>query len=167
MVALEPGTARSTDLLSEALSEAERQGKTIEAINLRLDLGRVSSTSDRDTAVEYLSAALAGAREAGSVAFERLADRGLRDLGVRTWRRGPLDRQPNEPTRGSEVSALSPREVEVAQLVMEGASNPEIAAQLFLSRKTVERHISNALAKVGARNRTELARRMRDSDSLS
>jgi len=60
--------------------------------------------------------------------------------------------------------ALTARELEVARLVVEGASNPEIAAQLFLSRKTVERHVSNALAKVGARNRTELARRLREID---
>ena len=167
VTARESGAGTAIDRLSEALTEAERQGKAIEAISLRLDLGRAVSTSDRVAATDHYAAAMVGAREAGSVALERLAERGLRDLGVRTWRRGSVERQPNEPPRESATLGLSRRELEVARLVMEGASNPEIAAQLFLSRKTVERHISNALAKVGARNRTELARQLRDIDSLS
>ena len=38
-----------------------------------------------------------------------------------------------------------------------GSTNPEIAAAVFVSRKTVERHVSNILAKLGMRNRAELA----------
>jgi DNA-binding CsgD family transcriptional regulator len=49
------------------------------------------------------------------------------------------------------------REREVADLVALGATNPEIASRLFLSRKTVEHHVSNALAKLGLRSRAELA----------
>ena len=42
-------------------------------------------------------------------------------------------------------------------MVSAGSTNPEIAAAVFLSRKTVERHVSNILAKLGMRNRAELA----------
>jgi len=49
------------------------------------------------------------------------------------------------------------REREIARLVAAGVGNPEIAQRLFLSRKTVERHVSNVLRKVGVRNRAELA----------
>ena len=163
--AQDPATARgAADRLEAASTEAERRGRVIDAICLRLDLGRVLSGSDRTAARDHLSAAAAKARDAGSVALERLADQHLRGLGVRTWRRGPGSRQPAGSAGGSMDVALTARELEVARLVVEGASNPEIAAQLFLSRKTVERHVSNALAKVGARNRTELARRLREID---
>jgi len=157
----------AADRLSAALTEAERTGRVIDAIGLRLDLGRVLSGSDRTAAAKHYSTAALRSQEAGSVALQRLADRQLRVLGVRTWRRGPTAPQATELRGRPAEGALTARELEVARLVMEGASNPEIAAQLFLSRKTVERHVSNALAKVGARNRTELARRVREIDPSS
>jgi non-specific serine/threonine protein kinase len=52
---------------------------------------------------------------------------------------------------------LTPREVEVLRLLAAGHSNPEIAATLVLSVKTVERHLANAYAKIGARGRVEAA----------
>jgi DNA-binding NarL/FixJ family response regulator len=64
--------------------------------------------------------------------------------------------------RGSN-DALTPRERAVAQLAALGRRNHEIAAELEISVRTVETHISNAMAKLGARNRTELAWRMRGS----
>jgi DNA-binding NarL/FixJ family response regulator len=62
------------------------------------------------------------------------------------------------------AGALSERERQIADLVASGASNPEIAQALFLSRKTIERHVSNLLAKVDARNRAELVARLAGND---
>ena len=53
---------------------------------------------------------------------------------------------------------LTARELEVVKLIAEGHTSEEIAAQLVLSGKTVERHRANVLAKLGMRNRVELTR---------
>ena len=52
---------------------------------------------------------------------------------------------------------LSPRELEVLRLVAAGKSNPEIAAALVLSGKTVSRHLSNIFAKLDVGSRTAAA----------
>jgi DNA-binding CsgD family transcriptional regulator len=54
--------------------------------------------------------------------------------------------------------ALTPTEVKVAYLVADGRSNPDVAAALFLSRNTVQTHVSHILAKLGARSRAEIIR---------
>ncbi len=54
--------------------------------------------------------------------------------------------------------ALTSRETEVAHLVGKGMSNPEIAAELFVSRKAVEYHLGNIYAKCGLRGRQQLRR---------
>jgi DNA-binding NarL/FixJ family response regulator len=53
---------------------------------------------------------------------------------------------------------LSPRELEVVKLIAEGDTSEEIAEQLFISKKTVDRHRANVLEKLGMRNRVELTR---------
>jgi NarL family two-component system response regulator LiaR len=55
----------------------------------------------------------------------------------------------------SEVFGLTSREEEVLALVVEGMSNPEIAARLVVSRSTAKAHVSNILSKLGVSNRAE------------
>jgi DNA-binding CsgD family transcriptional regulator len=75
----------------------------------------------------------------------------LRTLGIRRGIRGPRRR----PKAGWD--ALTAAETVIAGLVAEGLSNPAIAARLYLSRRTVQFHVSNILAKLGAASRVELA----------
>ncbi|MBW3608327.1 MAG: response regulator transcription factor [Actinobacteria bacterium] len=53
---------------------------------------------------------------------------------------------------------LTPRELEVVKLIAEAYTNEQIAEQLVISRKTVERHRANILEKLGMRDRVELTR---------
>jgi DNA-binding NarL/FixJ family response regulator len=59
------------------------------------------------------------------------------------------------------VDPLSDRELEVLRLLAEGSSNREISAALFLAEGTVKNHVTNVLAKLGARDRTQAALRAR------
>lgn len=75
----------------------------------------------------------------------------LRALGVRAGTRAPQVRA------GTGLAALTPTERKVVALVAQRLSNPEIAERMYLSRRTVETHVSHALAKVGVRSRLEFA----------
>ncbi len=55
-------------------------------------------------------------------------------------------------------AVLSPREMEVARLVADGASNAQAAAQLFISERTIESHVTNIFNKLGVDSRVQVAR---------
>jgi DNA-binding NarL/FixJ family response regulator len=60
--------------------------------------------------------------------------------------------------RGNNVELLTPRELEVLKLIAEGHASKEIAAMLVISIKTVDRHRTNMLEKLGMRDRVDLTR---------
>src|SRR3712207_6698167 len=64
------------------------------------------------------------------------------------------DRVPTQPSVTSVASVLSARELDILGLAAEGRENDEIAAELVLSVRTVERHLQNAYAKLGLHGRT-------------
>ena len=82
--------------------------------------------------------------------LERSATMGL---SARPEPDGPQGR----PLRGTVFAALTDREYEVVEAVAEGLDNAEVAARLFMSEGTVRNHISAILAKLGLRNRTQVA----------
>jgi DNA-binding NarL/FixJ family response regulator len=71
--------------------------------------------------------------------------------------------RPGTRTVGLTASAVvladrPPTELRVAFLVADGYSNPDIAGRLFLSRRTIDVHVSHILAKLAARSRVDIAR---------
>jgi DNA-binding CsgD family transcriptional regulator len=145
--------------LQGAVERADGLGMRIESIWARTSLASARAAGgDAAGAETVLRDASAIAEEVGAATERAHVDRLLRQLGVRTWRRGPRARA------SGDLSVLSDREQEIAKLIASGASNPDIAGTLFLSRKTVERHVSNILGKVGAKNRAQLAARIAAGD---
>jgi DNA-binding NarL/FixJ family response regulator len=51
------------------------------------------------------------------------------------------------------LSSLTPRELEILQLIVAGHTNKAIAAEIFISEKTVEFHLANIYTKIGVRTR--------------
>jgi len=113
----------------------------------------LAQAGDTERAARELELAATAFDSFGSLRYRDQAERELGKLGRRTHRR---TRAGN--AEGNGIETLTARELQVAQLVVDRMTNPEIAAHLFLSNKTVESHLRNIFRKMNVASRVELAR---------
>jgi DNA-binding CsgD family transcriptional regulator len=146
--ALLVGPAEADEAYREAIERLARCQAAPEAARARLLYGEwLRRQRRRRQAREELRAAHELFAAIGAEAFAERARRELAATGERARR-----------TRPEQASPLTAQEAQIARLVREGASNPEIAARLFISRRTVEYHLSKVFTKLGVSSRTQLAR---------
>jgi len=104
-------------------------------------------TRRRVEAREHLRAALVGFETVGASLWAERARVELRASGQTARKRDPSTR-----------AELTSQELQIARFVAQGLSNREVAAQLFLSPRTIDFHLRNVFRKLGLTSRTQLAR---------
>lgn len=138
--------ARSRQHLDRALSEFIELNMPFETARTRLMLAEVLRRDMPELAAAEARSAFVSFSDLGATPGADAAAALLRGMGVTIGRTG---------TRGG--TPLTRREREVFALLGAGLSNPQIAERLFISRKTVEHHVSHILARLGLSSRAEAA----------
>lgn len=144
----------ATEHGAQRLATLHRSERALAASPLRLEHGRtllelgvtLRRSGDRTAARDALRQALDRASRTESAWLERVVREELRAAGARPRR-----------ARTSGVAALTARERRIAELAAEGLTNREIAEALWVTRKTVEYHLSRVYAKLDVPSRGALA----------
>lgn len=147
------GLAESdADVLLEAVEVCRSAPRRIDhALACEEAAGLLAAAGRTEEARDLLTEALALLEPRGAVRATARVDAALRALGVRRGRRGARKR----PVTG--WAALTETEATVTDLAAQGLTNPEIGARMFISRRTVETHLSHVYTKLGVSSRVELA----------
>ena len=153
LVALHTGDAEEAGRLALASVEAaEGAGATIEAARSRIVAGRaLAAAGERERAVRDLRQAYAELGACGAHHFQGHAERELGRLGHAAPAAG------RRTADGGRIAGLTRREQEVVELVAAGRTNREIADELVLSVRTVDRHVSRIFEKLGVNSRAAAA----------
>ncbi|MGZ4365686.1 MAG: LuxR C-terminal-related transcriptional regulator, partial [Gaiellaceae bacterium] len=135
-------------LYREAIARLQRSRARTQLARARLAYGEwLRRERRRRDAREELRAASQLFESMGALAFADRAQSELAATGERVHRRTP-----------ETLELLTPQERRIATLVSEGAANAEVAAQLFISSRTVEYHLAKIFRKLRISSRSELAR---------
>ncbi|MGZ4363895.1 MAG: LuxR C-terminal-related transcriptional regulator, partial [Gaiellaceae bacterium] len=135
-------------LYREAIARLQRSRARTQLARARLAYGEwLRRERRRRDAREELRAASQLFESMGALAFADRAQSELAATGERVHRRTP-----------ETLELLTPQERRIATLVSEGAPNAEVAAQLFISSRTVEYHLAKIFRKLRISSRSELAR---------
>ena len=160
-VALDAGDADiAADRALASASLAAEVGMPVDAALSRTLAGRaLAQAGQPERAVSELLHAAAELHACGALRYRAAAERELRRLGQHIHRRT----QPGKADV-SGVESLTARELQIARLVVDRKTNPEIAEALFLSPKTVETHLRNTFRKLDVSSRVDVARAVEQSD---
>ena len=146
---------RAAEQALRAATRFEAIEAPIHAAIARMLAGRaLAAAGDRGGAIAQFERAAETFEACGAPRRRDEAERELRRLGRTIYRR----------SGASGLESLTARELEIARLVVDRQTNTQIAATLFLSKKTVETHLRNIFGKVGVSSRVELARAVERSD---
>jgi ATP/maltotriose-dependent transcriptional regulator MalT len=145
---------RAAHLAAASAERADGVGARLEAALSRALAGRAFvAAGEPERAIALLEHAVRAFEACGAERYRKEAERDLRRLG-----RGSYRRSAAAARDGDGIASLTGRELEVARLVVDRRTNPQIAAELFLSVKTVETHLRNIFRKLDVSSRVELAR---------
>ena len=145
--------AEAARVAARSAEAAAAAGAHLHAALSRSLQGRaLAAAGVRDEAIAVLRQAERELDACGSLRVRDETRRELRRLGARAETRGPV------AAGDSGLASLTKRELEIATLATDRKTNREIAAELFLSGKTVESHMRNIFAKLGVSSRVEVAR---------
>jgi DNA-binding CsgD family transcriptional regulator len=140
------------EAFEQALAQHERDPRTFERARTLLLYGeRLRREKQRMEARTRLNEALVIFEELGTTAWSLRVATELAATGERARRR-----------KNAARSDLTPQELVVARLVVQGHTNREVATQLFLTTNTIETHLRHIFQKLGVRSRTELASKFTD-----
>lgn len=145
-------TQTAATVLEAAIADADRAGASFDRARAQLVYGGILRRQRRRRdAAEQLRPARTVLAALGAGPYLERCERELAACGLT-----PVKRGANDPSR------LTPQERSVAELVAAGMTNREVAAELLVSVKTVEVHLTRIYSKLGVRSRAQLAARAQD-----